>query len=518
MKNKNMPEDGAGESFLAWLEANNRRFPDKVFIESIDQGKSISHGAMFRLSRQIAHYLSSRGFKANDRVALLAGNSIEHLAVYFGVLAYGATICTINVEMNRAHFGDILRAVGARLLLYEEGLGVENFAEESGGEWQALGEWRDSDGTGFFADIAGLPADGTIPPVNGPGDIASVFYTSGTESTPKGIVCGHGELAANVRPTAAAFGITAADRVLDFRSFNWVSAQVLSALAPLSVGATLLLARKFSHSRYFEWLAKYRATIAAGNPTTINMLNNRPHAITAADLPHLRYIFSSSAPLLRKDWTAFEARYHIPIAQGFGASEINWIAGCDENSRRFGSVGRPLANQTLRIVDADGRSLPAGEIGAVEVERGKGAAYRYLEADGSLHTHAKGRIQTGDLGYLDEDGYLFLTGRSKEIIIRGGINISPREIDDVVLALPGIAEAAAIGVPDDIHGEAVVVCLALKPGVELSQEDILAHCRDRLAEAKVPQQIVVMAALPKTARGKMDRRALVDAWKSEREQ
>ncbi|MBT4427408.1 MAG: acyl--CoA ligase [Rhodospirillaceae bacterium] len=523
MNSKNMPEDGAGEGFLAWLEANNRRLPDKVFIESIDQGKSISHGEMFRLSRQIAHYLTARGFKANDRVALLAGNSLEHLAVYIAVLAYGATICTINVEMNRAHFSDILRAVGARLVLYEEGLGVESFAEgslaeESGGEWQALGEWRDSEGRGFFAEIADLPADGIIPPVNGPGDIASIFYTSGTESTPKGIVCGYGELAANVRPTAAAFGITAADRVLDFRSFNWVSAQVLSVLAPLSVGATLLLARKFSHSRYFDWLAKYRATIAAGNPTTLNMLNNRPHAITGADLPHLRYIFSSSAPLLREDWTAFEARYQIPIAQGFGASEINWIAGCDENSRRFGSVGRPLTNQTLRIVDADGVALPAGEAGAVEVERGKGAVYRYLRADGSFHTHATGRIQTGDLGYLDEDGYLFLTGRSKEIIIRGGINISPREIDNIVLELASVAEAAAIGVPDDIHGEAVVLCLALKPGAELSREDILAHCRARLAEAKVPQQIIVMAALPKTARGKMDRRALVDVWKSEREQ
>ena len=511
MNSKNMAEDGAGEGFLAWLEANNRRFPEKIFIESIDQGKSISHGEMFRLSRQIAHYLAAHDFKANDRVALLAGNSLEHLAVYIAVLAYGAT-------MNRAHFSDILRAVGARLLLYEEGLGVESLAEESGGEWHALGKWRDSEGGGFFAGITDLPADGMILPVNGPGDIASIFYTSGTESTPKGIVCGHGEFTANVAPTAAAFGITAADRVLDFRSFNWVSAQVLSALAPLSVGATLLLARKFSHSRYFDWLAKYRATIAAGNPTTLNMLNNRPHVITGADLPHLRYIFSSSAPLLRKDWSAFEARYHIPIAQGFGASEINWITGCDELSRRFGSVGRPLANQTLRIVDADGASLPVGEAGAVEVERGKDAVYRYLRADGSLYTHATGRIQTGDLGYLDDDGYLFLTGRSKEIIIRGGINISPREIDNIVLELAGVAEAATIGVPDDIHGEAIVVFLALKPGIELSREDVLAHCRARLAEAKVPQQIVVMAALPKTARGKMDRRALVAAWEAEKKQ
>ena len=308
MKDGNLLKNRAEEGFLAWLSANNRNNPEKLFIHSIDQDKSISHGAMFRLSRQIGHDLAARGFKANDRVALLAGNSIEHLAVYFGVLAYGATICTINVEMNRAHFSEILRAVDARLVLYEAGLGLECLAEQSGGEWLTLGEWGKSEGDGFFAGIAGLPGHSDAPPVNVSSDIASIFYTSGTESTPKGIVCTYRELIANVAPTAAAFGIKADDRLLDFRSFNWISAQVLSALAPLSVGATLLLARKFSRSRYFDWLAGHRAPIAAGNPTTINMLNNRPHAITGDDLPHLRYIFSSSAPLLRQDWEEFEAR------------------------------------------------------------------------------------------------------------------------------------------------------------------------------------------------------------------
>ena len=504
-----------GGTILGWLEANHRRFPDKAFIESIDQGTRISHGEMYLLTRQIAHDLSARGFQANDRVALLAGNSLEHLAVYFGTLAYGATICTINVEMNRAHFGQILADVDARLLLFEEGLGLESLAGASGGEWRALGRWDEGGGSGYFAQIAGHPSDGDIPPVNGPSDIASIFYTSGTEAAPKGIVCAYEELIANVAPTAAAFGIGPDDRVLDFRSYNWVSAQVLSALGPLSVGATLLLARKFSQSRYFDWLRDKRATIGAGNPTTINMLNNRPHAVTGEDMPDLRYIFSSSAPLLREDWTAFEERYHIPIAQGFGASEMMWIAGCDEHSRRFGSVGKPLAYQNLRIVDSAGDSLPAGETGAVEVGRGEGAEYRYLTAGGVIETHAMGRIRTGDLGYLDEDGYLYLTGRSKEVIIRGGVNISPVEIDNCVLELPGIAEAAAIGVPDDIHGEAVIVYAARRSGAALSAEEVLAHCRDRLAETKLPREIIFRDALPKTPRGKMDRRALAEAWRAE---
>jgi len=501
------------DGIRAWLEGNSRHVPDKIFIESVDQEKSISHGAMSLLCRQIAHYLDSRDIKANDRVALLAGNSLEHLAVYLGVLAYGATICTINIEMNRAHFSDILKAVDARLLLYENGLNIEDWQRESAGDWLALGEWREAGGSGFFADIAGFPDDRAIPSVNTSSDIASIFYTSGTEVAPKGIVCSYAELIANVAPTSAAFGITAQDRVLDFRSYNWVSAQVLSALGPLRQGATLLLARKFSQSRYFDWLRDYGATIAAGNPTTINMLNNRPHAVTAKDLPQLRYIFSSSAPLLRKDWTAFEERYRIPIAQGFGASEMMWIAGCDEHSRRFGSVGKPLAYQNPRIVDTNGASLPVGDTGAVEVGRGEGAEYRYLTPSGKITTHARGRIRTGDLGHLDGDGYLYLTGRSKEVIICGGVNISPVEIDNSVLELPGVAEAAAIGVPDDIHGEAVVVFAVRLPGTELSAEEILAHCRARLAAAKLPREIIFRESLPKTARGKMDRRALAEAWR-----
>ncbi len=126
-----------------------------------------------------------------------------------------------------------------------------------------------------------------------------------------------------------------------------------------------------------------------------------------------------------------------------------------------------------------------------------------------------GRIRTGDLGYLDEDGYLYLTGRSKEVIIRGGVNISPVEIDNCVLELPGIAEAAAIGVPDDIHGEAVIVYAARRSGAALSAEEVLAHCRDRLAETKLPREIIFRDALPKTPRGKMDRRALAEAWRAE---
>ncbi len=502
-------------TFLRWLEDNHRHHPEKVFVEAIDQHKSITHGEMYSLTRQIGGVLAARGIGANDRVALLSNNSIEHLAIYFATLAYGATICTINVEMNEAHFEHILGSVDARLVLYEDGVGLDRFIGRGAGDWVALGDWRPSGGDGFFAEVAAASSWQATAPVADRDDVASVFYTSGTEATPKGVVASYANLYDNVEQIADAFAIGPDDRVLDYRSFNWVSAQALTALAPLCRGATLLMARRFSASRFFDWIRDYRATIAAGNPTVINMLVNRPVAITGADVPHLRFITSSSAPLLVQDWKTFEEIYGIRICQGYGSSEAIWIAGSNENARRFGSVGRPLPYHHLTIVDGDGDPLPAGETGAIVVNPGAGHDFRYLDADGHYRVHAEGRLEIGDLGYLDADGFLFVTGRTKDLIIRGGVNIAPLEIDNIVCELADVAEAATVGVPDRIYGEEVVLYVSPRAGSGLAEDDVLDHCRSRLPAAKVPKEIIFRNTLPKNDRGKMDRNALAEIWKRE---
>ena len=503
------------KSFLGWLEDNNRRFPDKIFIHSLDQDKSITHGGMYRLAARIARALNARGIGANDRVALLSNNSLEHLAAYIGTLARGATICTIHVEMNAAYFEDILKAIDAKLVLYQDGLELEKLDGAVPGEWVRLGDWREEGGDGFFAEVA-RQEDGPAPaPVNTPDDIASIFYTSGTASRPKGVVCSYAELYENSRAVADAFAISADDRVLDFRSYNWVSAQLFSLLAPLAMGATLLMARRFSQSRFFDWVRDHGATIAAGNPTTINMLINRPVEITAADLPALRFITSSSAPLMVEDWKRFEEMYGVPICQGYGASEYGWIAGSNENARRMGSVGRPLPYHNVRIVDAAGNALPAGKVGLIELGRADDAEYRYLTDDGAIRVNATGRARTGDMGLLDGDGFLTVTGREKDLIIRGGANIAPVEIDNIVLELPEVAEVATVGVADRIYGQEVVVYVTPRAGAEIDEARIFDHCRTRLPEAKMPKQVIFRDALPKTERGKMDRNALAEAWKRE---
>ncbi|HTW89796.1 MAG TPA: class I adenylate-forming enzyme family protein [Candidatus Binataceae bacterium] len=501
--------------FARRIQEYAQRFPEKIFLESVDQGKSITYGQLDNLTNQLAGFLAAKGFGANQRVTLLSGNSLEHLVVFLGVLRYGGTICTINTDTNRAYLPQILMALRPKLVLFEEATLIDGLADCPVGEWQALGDWQPAGGTGLFSQLTGRPST-LIEPVCEARDDAVIVYTSGTTSLPKGAVIGYSELAINVDSIAETLALGADDRMLEFRSLNWVSAQELGGLAPLFRGATLMLARKFSQSHYFEWLRGYRATIGICNPTGIAMLVNRPVPITAADLPGLRFITSSSAALTAEHWRTFEAMYGIPIAQGYGSSEALWIACSNEKSRRFGSVGRPFPSQRIAIVDPDGVALPAGEAGEVEVGGDPETRYRYLCYDGTIETTSTGRIRPGDIGYLDADGYLYLTGRARELIIRGGVNISPLEIDNILLEVSGVAEAAAIGVPDQIYGEEVVAYVVSKPGEKLSAELVLEHCRAKLPALKIPKEIFFRESLPKNDRGKLDRKALAAEWRSER--
>jgi acyl-CoA synthetase (AMP-forming)/AMP-acid ligase II len=493
-----------------WIARAASASPDKPYLVSIDDERVLTYRDLEHVTEGIAAMLRARGIGPGRRVALLANNSLEHLALYLGVLTAGATICTVHVEMNRSHLPGILAALSAELVIYDDLFEIDDLPSRTRAVSSALGRWsKQGDHQGIFAELAATPAN-PAPVVATAGD-AVIFFTSGTSALPKGVVLTHRELLQNANAIATAFGIGPDDRIHDHRSFNWASAQLLSALGTLSVGATLLLARKFSRSRFFPDIQSWQATVAAGNPTLLNLLMQGDDGVTGSDLPYLRFITSSSAPLLLADWRRFEDRFKIPVVQGYGTSETGWIAGSTAATQRHGTVGKPLPYLQCAIVADDGTALPTGEIGRVEVGVHPGCAYRYLSADGTFRVHAKGRLRTGDLGFLDAEGYLHLTGREKDLIIRGGVNISPLEIDNVLLELPQVEEAATIGVPDAIWGEEVVSIVVLKSGQAIEAAEILAFCSARLPAAKAPKRIEFATSLPKTERGKLDRKALAAA-------
>jgi acyl-coenzyme A synthetase/AMP-(fatty) acid ligase len=507
-----MPIDPGPDLLRDWIARAAQRDPGKLWLVCADDGRAVSYRELHEIVGRIATLLHDRGIAANQRVALLANNSIEHLLCYLGVMAYGATICTVHVEMNRNQLDNIFARLAPDLVLHQDGLGLDDLLAGVSTPRMRLGCWDEPDPGTFFAEVARCgPSDART--TAGADDDAVILFTSGTSARPKGVVLNYREHLSNIDPAADGFGITADDRVYDFRSFNWASAQLLGALVPVNRGATLVMAQKFSASRFFRHVRDHRVTVAAGNPTTINILLNNDADAQRDDLPTLRFLTSSSAPLTIEEWQRFEQRFGIPIAQGYGSSESGWIAAIPGEQRRLGTVGRPFPYHRLTIVDADGRPLPAGEIGQVEIGGHAPHEYRYLDDDGSVKIHSHGRIRTGDLGRLDVDGFLSLTGREKDLIIRGGVNISPVEIDGFLMRHPELIEVATIGVPDAIYGEEVVSYVVARPGATVDAAALLRYCGDGLPAFKAPKRIVLSTTLPKTERGKLDRRALAERWK-----
>jgi long-chain acyl-CoA synthetase len=513
-----MPIEPSPNLLRDWIARAAQRHPSKPWIVCADDGRTISYRELDEAAGRIAAFLHGRGIGSNDRVALLANNSIEHLLCYFGVMAYGATICTVHVEMNRNQLDNIFARLKPSLVLHQDGLGLDDLLSAVPAPRLLLGRWDEPESGTFFAELARhVPSQAQT--TAGGDDDAVILFTSGTSARPKGVVLNYREHLTNIEPAADGFGITADDRVYDFRSFNWASAQLLGALVPLQRGATLVMAAKFSASRFFRHIRDHRVTVAAGNPTTINILLNTETDARRDNLPTLRFITSSSAPLTIEEWRRFEARFGIPIAQGYGSSETGWIAAIPGEARRLGTAGRPLPCHRLAIVDGDGRALPPGEIGLIEIggfEIGGNAAhdYRYLADDGSVKVNSRGRIRTGDLGRLDADGFLTVTGREKDLIIRGGVNISPVEIDSFLMQRPELIEVATVGVPDAVYGEEVVSYVVARPGATVDAGELLRYCSDGLPAFKAPKQIVLSASLPKTERGKLNRRALAERWKA----
>ncbi|MFY9694297.1 MAG: class I adenylate-forming enzyme family protein [Xanthobacteraceae bacterium] len=508
-----MPETAGPELLRDWIERAARRGPDKTWVVSAEDGRSVSYGQLRDVVGRFVALLCARGLGRNDRVALFANNSIEHLLCYFGVMAAGATVCTVHIEMNRNQLGNILDRLKPRLILYQDGLALDDLIAATAVPHLRLGQW-DKPKTGtLFAELARLPPSEPQGAAQ-PEDDAIILFTSGTSATPKGVILNFREYLLNINPLAQGFGISADDRLYDFRPFSWNSAQTLGALAVVNRGATLVLAEKFSASRFFQHLRDHEVTISTGNPTTINILLNGEQNARRDDVPKLRFVTSSSAPLLLEEWKRFEQKFGIRVAQGCGASEASWIAAIPGERRRLGTVGRPFAYHDLAIVDAEGRRLPAGEIGYVELGGLGDHPFRYLGDDGEAKVHSRGRFRTGDLGSLDAEGFLTLSGREKELIIRGGAKISPVEIDSFLMQHADVIEAATIGVPDAIYGEEVMSYVVARPGVDA--DTLLRYCASALPASKAPKRIVLSpSALPKTERGKLDRRALAERWKSE---
>ena len=499
------------------LERYKTRDPGKTALHDLDQDTSITFGELHTEANRIANFLAERGIGKGDKVAVLSEERLEKLILWMGIWRAGAVICPLNVEMNIAYIAEILRNLGPKLTLWHEDMDGPLMSRGVGGEIMAFSAWRpgaagDAGAGEFFARVAACPAFPERGVDNAPEDIGSIYCTSGTTDKPKLFVCdqrGHWLFGLS---SIDFLGLTEDDRTLEYRSFGWNSAQGLSLLPWMQTGCTLHFARRFSASRFFDWIKTHGITFSVGIPTVINMLLNEPAGVTAKDVPTLRLMSSSTAPLAPERWQRFEDAYGIPVIQFYGSSEGGWVCGNRHYYKKKGTVGPPAKHQEFLIVDADGNPCPPGVEGEVTLG-GPQCVVAAISADGAWEDLRDRRIHLGDLAVMDEDGFVTVTGRLKDLIIRGGVNISPNEIDNVILRHPKVVEAASVGVPDAIYGEEVVCYVVARAGARPTEDEIRGHCARTMPEYRVPKAVCFIDALPKNDRGKVRREDLKEIWR-----
>jgi long-chain acyl-CoA synthetase len=502
------------QSVADLLAQYRRRDPDKLAIVDLDQETSISFGGLDRGVTDIAAALKGAGVGKGSRVLLLSDENLEKLLIWLAVWRLGAVVAPLNIELNATLIADLATAVSPALTLVHKELDGHTLL--AGKPFVRFGSYRaDADDADpqddFFRLMARDVASADLPERNDAADIACIFCTSGTTNRPKIVVYDHCAYWLNGLSTLECLGLTPDDRTLEYRSFGWNSAQVLSLMPFLETGLTLHIARRFSHSHFFDWIRKYGITFAAGVPTVLNMLLNKPLGITAKDVPTLRLMTCSTAPLTLEQWLRFEEMYGVKLLQMYGMSEAGWMCGNRHYANKMGTVGLPALHQEFAIVDSVGRPCPPDIEGEVTAG-GPHCAVGYLLDDGSIEPIRGKRIKSGDLAIMDEDGFIRVTGRTKDLIIRGGVNIAPLEIDEVLLKHPDVLDAAAVGVPDPIYGEEVVCFVVPRPAASLTEAAVLEHCRANLPAPKVPKHAAIVSELPKSDRGKVLRDKLKEEW------
>jgi acyl-CoA synthetase (AMP-forming)/AMP-acid ligase II len=500
----------------ALLRRYAARDPAKTALVDLDQGdKAITWGQLHDVAQQIARWLSALGVKPGDKVGLLADETIEKLILWVGIWRLGAVVCPLNVEMNKAHVREILGNIGPALTLWHKDVDGPAMTQGAPGRVMRFESWPpEPDADDAFAEIARLPAASEAGRDYDALDMSAIFCTSGTTSKPKCVVYDHMAYWLSGLSTLDMLGLDENDKTLEYRSFGWNSAQILSFMPWLQTGLTLHIARRFSHSRFFDWIRRHGITFAAGVPTVVNMLLNEPLGVTAEDVPTLRLMTCSTAPLSPEQWDRFEKMYGLTLLQLYGMSEAGWICGNRHYRRRMGTVGPPAKHQEFVIVDGEGRPCPPGVEGEVTVG-GPQTCLGTISPEGVFERTRESRVKTGDLAVMDADGFVRVTGRTKDLIIRGGVNVAPLEIDNVLLMHAKVQEAAAVGVPDNIYGEEIVAYVVAKPGETLSAADVTAHCRTLLPAYKVPKAVRLVDGIPKSDRGKVRRDALKALWLAE---
>lgn len=478
---------------------------DRTFLILAD-GTGISRSAFAQMVRRAAGALVAAGVRPGDRVAAQVSKSPMALAVYGAAIAAGAVFLPLNTAYTAQEVAYFIGDASPRLLLVDPAR-ADEMAEIAAAHGTAL-KTLDAAGKGSFADLAARqPAQfATVP--RGPDDLAALLYTSGTTGRAKGAMLTHGNLMSNAQALASEWRFTDKDVLLHALPIFHTHGLFVATNLSLLTGGAMIFLQGLNIDQMIAIMP--RATAMMGVPTFYTRLLDDPR-FDAALTAHMRVFISGSAPLLAQTHQTFEARTGHRILERYGMTETNMnTSNPYDGERRAGTVGHPLPGVEVRLTDpTTGAILPQGAVGVIEV-RGPNvfAGYWQMPEKTAEEFRDDGFFVTGDLGRFDDDGYLSIVGRQKDLIITGGFNVYPKELELILDDLPGVGESAVIGVPHPDFGEAVIAVIV--PAVDGMPDlaEIDRMLRDAVAAFKRPKAVMVLDALPRNAMGKVQKNLL----------
>ncbi len=515
----------------AMLARTARKYPNRTAVINGDQ--VFSYEAFNQRVNRVSQALMQLGLQKGDRLGVLTENCGQFLELYFTAAKTGSMFCPFNNLLTPKETGELLVYAGPRFLFYSpaQEAKVAELAPKIPGlqGCYCLGQptWE---GAKPYTDLLAGDNDQEPGVAVDPLDIMSIYFTSGTTGKPKGAMRTHQHLYTTATTGVIENRIGSDERVLIVTPMYHVSFEDNIGRCFLLPNTTVVFPGHFDPGKVLKCIEEYKITCCLLVPTMINAMVHHPDMETA-DLSSLRRIFYVGAPmpveLLKKSMKTF-GRFGTGFCQQYGATETGPLAtillpedhvvdGPPEKVRRLASAGRPVLDCEVRMVDPLGRDVPKGDIGEI-VLRSQAIMKGYWQMpEATAERIRDGWLYTGDLGQFDDEGYVFIVDRKNDLIISGGKNIYPREVEEVIYAHPAVLEATVVGVPDDYWGEAVKAVVVLKEGEELTAKDLIDFCGQRIASYKKPKTVEFWPELPKSASGKLLRRKVRDEYWQGRE-
>lgn len=488
---------------------------EKTYLISAESGRELTCASLHRLCLELGAQFNALGLKPDDKVSVYMPNGEQTAVLLLGIMANGLVANPINLMCQASQLQHILDHSDTRLVFTtpEHALNLHAALDHVDRKIQLVMCDPDSSELPQIANPAdGLKVPQALPPLNAQDD-ALLMYTSGTTGVPKGVLLTHENLIENARNISAEHRLTEHDRVLGSLPLYHINGLVVTVVTPLVHRGSVVMTSRFSAASFWQDACSNHCTWVNVVPTIIAYLLNDKTDHPGIDRSRLRFCRSASSALAPEHHRAFEERFGIGIIETMGLTETaapSFSNPYPSTERKIGSIGKPSGTRA-KVVDAAGRALSAGEQGEI-VLTGKNVMRGYYKDPVKTREAFtdEGWLRTGDIGCQDEDGFFYVTGRAKELIIKGGENIAPREIDEAIIKHPSVLDAAAVGVPHPEYGQEIAVYLVMRDNMTFDDVDMRRHCLSELGKYKSPSKYVVVNELPRGPSGKVQRLKLLE--------